>query len=69
LILIAIVIALPVSYLLTKDWLDSFAYRIDLSVWYFLLAGCLALAIAWLTVAIQALKAAYSNPLKSIRTE
>jgi len=69
LILIAIIIALPASYLLTKDWLDSFAYRIDLSIWYFLTAGCLALTIAWLTVAMQALKAAYSNPLKSIRTE
>jgi putative ABC transport system permease protein len=69
LILISIVIALPVSYFLTKSWLDNFAYRIDLTVWYFLLAGCLALIIAWLTVATQALKAAYSNPLKSIKTE
>jgi putative ABC transport system permease protein len=69
LILIAIVIALPASYLLTKDWLDGFAYRIDLSIWYFLLAGCLALAIAWLTVAMQALKAAYSNPLNSLKRD
>jgi len=69
LVFVSILIALPVSYLLTKNWLDGFAYRIDLSIWYFVLAGCLTLTIAWLTVAIQAIKAAYSNPLKSINTE
>ena len=69
LIFASLIIALPVSYYLTKNWLDSFAYRIDLSLWYFVIAGLITLIIAWLTVGIQAIKAATANPVKSLRYE
>ena len=66
---VAIVIALPVSYLIAKQWLESFAYRIDLSWWYFALAGILALCIAWITVSLQTVKAANINPVKCLKSE
>ncbi|EDM37941.1 putative transporter permease protein [Pedobacter sp. BAL39] len=68
-VVLAIVIALPISYVLTKYWLNSFAYRIELQLWYFVLAGCLALFISWLTVSMQAIKAAKTNPIKCLRQE
>jgi ABC-type antimicrobial peptide transport system permease subunit len=68
-ILVAIIIALPVSYLLAKNWLNDFAYRIDLEWWYFLSAGLVALLIAWFTVGLQTVKAARINPVNNLRTE
>ena len=68
-ILVAIIIALPVSYLLAKNWLNDFAYRIDLEWWYFLSAGLVALLIAWFTVGLQTVKAARTNPVNNLRTE
>jgi putative ABC transport system permease protein len=65
----AIVIALPISYLLTKDWLSDFAYRISLTSWYFIAAGAIALIIAWITVGMQALKASRVNPVECLRNE
>lgn len=67
LVLVAIVVALPVSYMLLKYWLNNFAYRIDLEVWYFLGAGILSLFIAWLTVASQAFRAAKVNPSQCLK--
>ena len=49
-VLVAIVIALPVSYWLTKNWLDSFAFSIELQPVFFVVAGLGALLIAWLTM-------------------
>ncbi|MEJ2195917.1 MAG: ABC transporter permease, partial [Ignavibacteriaceae bacterium] len=69
LIFVSLVLALPLSYYLTKNWLDSFAYRIDLSLWYFVIAGLITLIIAWLTVGVQAIKAATADPVKSLRYE
>lgn len=66
---LAILVAMPVSYYLIKGWLDGFAYKIDLNVWYFAAAGIAALFIAWLTVGMQTLKAARVNPSKSLRNE
>jgi putative ABC transport system permease protein len=68
-VFIAIVIALPVSYLITRYWLDSFAFKITLAPWYFIGAGLAALCIAWLTVGTQALKAANTNPSKCLKEE
>jgi putative ABC transport system permease protein len=68
-ILIAICIALPLSYLITKNWLDDFAYRINLEWWYFYGAGLITIAIALLTVSFQSVKAAMMNPVKSLRTD
>jgi putative ABC transport system permease protein len=69
LVIAAIIIALPVSYLITGYWLQSFALHISLEVWYFLGAGAAALCIAWLTVGMQAVKAANVNPLECLKSE
>jgi ABC-type antimicrobial peptide transport system permease subunit len=66
---LAILIALPISYYFISTWLEAFAYKIDLKIWYFLGSGGLALLIAWLTVAIQTFKAARINPAQSLRSE
>lgn len=66
---VAVVAGLPVSYWLLAQWLQRFEYRMELSWYYFLLAGLLALVIAGLTVASQAWKAARINPVKSLRSE
>ena len=68
-VLISILIALPASYLMLRTWLDRFAFRIDLEIWFFLFAGLIALIIAWLTVGSQALKAANINPTECLKDE
>ncbi|WKZ60470.1 MAG: ABC transporter permease [Cyclobacteriaceae bacterium] len=68
-VLISILIGLPLSYWLLDQWLERFAFHISLEAWYFVAAGFLALLIAWLTVASQAIKAANVNPVKCLRTE
>jgi putative ABC transport system permease protein len=69
LVLVSIGIGLPVSYFTMKYWLDSFAYRIDLTPFYFISAGLLALVISWFTVAAQAIRAAKTNPVNCLRHE
>lgn len=69
LVAISFIIAVPVAWYFMHSWLQDFAYRTDLSWWIFIVAGIAALAIALLTVSFQAIKAALSNPVKSLRTE
>jgi putative ABC transport system permease protein len=69
LVLLAFAIAIPVGWLVMHHWLQNFAYRVELSWWRFVLAGALSLAIAVLAVGSQALRAALSNPVKSLRNE
>ena len=69
LVIIAIILAVPIAYYLLNQWLQDFAYRINISWWVFVLAGLSALLIAVLSVSFQAIKAAVSNPVKSLRTE
>lgn len=59
----------PVSWYLMNQWLTDFAYRIQLQWWMFVLAGALAVGIAFLTVGFQSIKAALANPVKSLRSE
>lgn len=68
-VLMAIVIALPTSYILSTYWLSNFAFHITLQWWYFISAGLIALSIAFLTVATQAMKAAGLNPTQSLRMD
>jgi len=68
-VLIAVIIALPVSYLMVNQWLDNFAYKIPLQWWYFVGAGVLALVIAWLTVGAQAIRASRVNPTQCLKNE
>jgi ABC-type antimicrobial peptide transport system permease subunit len=68
-VLLAICVALPVSFFLVQRWLSNFAYSIDLEWWVLPAAGALTLLIALLTVSFQAVKAALMNPVKSLRSE
>ncbi len=68
-VLVAIVVALPISYFIAKNWLEGFAYRIDLEWWFFIGAGLLALLIAWFTVGLQTVKAARVNPAECLKDE
>ncbi len=69
LVIVAIIIASPVAWFIMHNWLQDFAYRINISWWIFLLAGMLAVLIALVTISFQSIKAAMSNPVKSLRTE
>ncbi len=69
LVAVAFVIAVPVAYYAMSTWLEDFAYRIDLGVGVFLLAGLLALVIALATVGYQAIKAALADPVDVLRNE
>lgn len=68
-VLAAIIIGTIFSYILAREWLDQFAYRIDLHWGYFAFAGILVLGIAWLTVGMQTWRAARSNPVHCLRDE
>ena len=69
LVLIASLIAFPVGWLAMNKWLQGFAYRINISWWVFIVAGAGAIAIALITVSVQAIRAAVANPVRSLRTE
>jgi putative ABC transport system permease protein len=68
-VLIAILIATPVAWYAMNQWLQDFAYKIDVEWWMFVLAGTLAVGIALVTVCFQSIKAALMNPVKSLRSE
>jgi ABC-type antimicrobial peptide transport system permease subunit len=69
LIAIAFLIATPVSYYFMNQWLDSFTFKINLGIQFFVLAFVGAILIAWITVGYKAVKAGLANPVKSLRTE
>jgi len=69
LVLISFLIATPIAWWFMNKWLQDFAFRIDLSWWIFAMTGVLALIVALTTLSFQAIKAALSNPIKSLRTE
>ena len=69
LILIAIAIAIPLSWYAVNSWLSGFAYHINVSWLIFLTASVAALFIAWVTTGYESVKAAIVNPIKSLRTE
>ena len=69
LVLFANIIAWPIAFYLMQKWLKDFAYRIEISIWVFIISGAAALIIALATVSIQAIKAATANPVESLRYE
>jgi len=69
LIAIAFAIATPISWYYMHQWLQDYPFRIDMSWWIFIAGGVGAIIIALVAVSFQALKAAFSNPVKSLRTE
>ncbi len=69
LVLVAFLIASPLTWWIMHNWLQDFAYRINIPWWSFALAGLLALIIALATIVFQAIKAAVANPVHSLRSE
>lgn len=69
LVLLSIIIAVPVAWFTVSWWLQDFAYRVEMKWWIFAGAGILAIAIAQLTVSFQSIKAALTNPVKSLRAD
>jgi putative ABC transport system permease protein len=69
LVLIASLIAFPAAWWAMNKWLQSFAYRIKITWWIFLVGGITAILIALITTSFQAIKAAVANPVKSLRSE
>jgi len=69
LVCLAILVASPIAWWSMNQWLQDFAYRINIEWWIFLLSGLFAVAIALLTVSFQSIKAALTNPVKSLRSE
>ena len=69
LVFIATLIGFPVAWWAMNKWLESFAYRISISWWVFVIAGLTTLTIALITVSLQAIRAAMANPVKSLKNE
>lgn len=66
---LAFIIATPVAWYIMTNWLEAFEYRVSIGVGTFLIAGLIAFSIAMLTISYRAIKAIYSNPVDSLRTE
>ncbi|GAA4300285.1 ABC transporter permease [Compostibacter hankyongensis] len=69
LVLVSIIIASPVAWWVMHQWLQSFTYREQISLWIFIVSGAAAITIALATVGFQSVKAATANPVKSLRAE
>jgi putative ABC transport system permease protein len=69
LILVAIIIATPISWYLMNKWLSDYAYRVNIGWSVFVISGLLAIVIAIVTISFQSMRAAIANPVKSLRTE
>ncbi len=69
LVLISTIVASPLAWYSMSKWLQSFAYRVDIHWWVFALAGAAAIAIAFVTMSVQSIKAATANPAKSLKSE
>ncbi|MDB5239749.1 MAG: transporter permease, partial [Spirosoma sp.] len=66
---LSFVFAFPAAWYAIDAWLQNYPYRIDISVWTFVAAAVMAIVIALLTVSFQSIRAALSNPIRSLRTE
>ncbi|MEP5944449.1 MAG: FtsX-like permease family protein, partial [Balneola sp.] len=69
LIIISNLLAWPIAYVLMKDWLEDFAYRVPISMLEFVIAGAIIFLISIGTISIVAYKAALLNPVKSLKSE
>jgi putative ABC transport system permease protein len=69
LVLLGLLVATPLAYFFMQDWLADFAYRIDMEWWVFAVTGVLAILVAFLTVGFQSVKAAWADPVESLRSE
>jgi len=66
---IAFIIATPIAWYFSEEWLKNYPYRMELNIWIFLFAGIIAIGIAIFTISFRTIRAAIQNPVKSLRTE
>lgn len=69
LVVIAFVIAVPLTYWLMSNWLENYKYRVSISVWLFVAVGIAMFALTLIVVSLNTIRAATGNPVKSLRTE
>ena len=69
LVMVAVIVASPIAWYVMQKWLQDFAYRVPIGWWMFIIAATLALLIAFVTISVQAIRAANTNPVKNLRTE
>ncbi len=69
LVMLAFLIASPIAWFVMRQWLQNYAYRIDLGAGFFFAAGAIAITIALLTIGTRTIKAARANPVKSLRND
>jgi hypothetical protein len=69
LVLIAFVIAVPLTWWLMNNWLQNYTYRVSINAWMFAMVGSLVLLLTLIVVSLNTIKAAIANPVKSLRTE
>lgn len=69
LVLIAFVLATPFAWWGVNEWLQSYEYKVNVAWWVYVLAGVVAFGVAWITMSYQSIRAALSNPVKSLRSE
>lgn len=68
-VLIAVLVSMLVSYWVVQNWLNNFAYKIELSGWFFVIPAVLVFVIAWFTVGLQTIRAAQINPVECLKEE
>lgn len=68
-VMISVIISVPITYLLVQNWLNNFAYKIDLHIWLFVLPIGIVFSLVLFSVSIKTIKTAIANPIKSLRTE
>jgi putative ABC transport system permease protein len=69
LVVIAFIVALPFAWYAAYQWLQDFAYKVNIEWWVFAIAGIMVLLIAYLAIGYQSIKAAFVNPVNSLRSE
>jgi putative ABC transport system permease protein len=69
LIIIAFILAIPLTMLVMNEWLEGFARRINIPWWIYIVSGAIAIIVAIVTISSQAIRAAIANPVKSLRSE
>ncbi|MCK4793791.1 MAG: hypothetical protein KAV87_59230, partial [Desulfobacteraceae bacterium] len=68
-VLVSNIIAWPIAYFIMNNWLQNYAYRINIGIWTFFLSGILVLVIVLLSVSFQAIRSALANPVEALRYE
>jgi putative ABC transport system permease protein len=68
-VMISVIISVPITFLLVQNWLKSFAYKIDIHIWLFVLPILLVFVLVFLSISIKTVKTAIANPVKSLKTE